>query len=281
MIRALMALPSLVRTLRASGIDNADKEAETLLLHTLNITKSALWRDDPLLDGNAQSTLARLVERRGSREPLQYILGSVDFMGIRIEVGPGVLIPRPETELMCEEAIRHLSGLDQPQVLDLCTGSGCIALAIAHAVPTSTVTGVDISPEALAYARGNAEANAVGNVRMLEGNLYAPVHGMRFDLIVSNPPYIRSAEIAMTQPEIRHWEPVAALDGGPDGLDAYREILSGAACHLNGSGLVMLELGAGQAGDVGAIARATKALKDIRVLNDYAGIERIGVYGRE
>ena len=203
------------------------------------------------------------MRRRVTREPIQYILGSIDFLGLTIKVGHGVLIPRPETELLAEEAIRFSRKDTNPpfppfskggqggiteseqsptllRFLDLCTGSGCLALALARAFPDALVYGTDSEEAAISYAEENARTNGIENVLFLKGSLFEPIEkhfavpGERpvFDIIVSNPPYIRRDDLKKLQPEVKDWEPIPALDGGEDGLDFYREIISGAGTYL-------------------------------------------------
>ncbi len=263
--------------LMAAGIGEASREAELLFLHATQIQRVALYRDNPdVPSANAEAYVA-LIKRRASREPMYYILGEVGFMGLRLRVGPGVLVPRPETELLVEEALRLIAPMRHPHVLDLCTGSGAIALAIAHALPAAELTATELSADALAYAKASARINKIDNVRFLEGHLFVPVAGMKFELIVSNPPYIPAAEIASLEPEVSVWEPREALDGGPDGLDFYREILTGALCYLDPPGIVMLELGAGQSGAVASIAASAGQYGKPEFVRDLAGHERIAI----
>jgi release factor glutamine methyltransferase len=217
-----------------------------------------------------------MLMRRTGREPLQYIIGHVDFYGLRIEVGPGVLIPRPESELVVQEALRRLAQNPSPRVLDLCTGSGCLALSIARNLAGARLYGTDLSEEALRYAEKNARLNGIANVTFLKGPLFEPVRGMRFDAVVSNPPYVKSADMESLEPEIRLWEPLNALDGGQDGLNFFREILPASPRYLEPGGLVILEMGEGQARDVEGIARAS-GLDPVSVIKDLAGVERVMV----
>ena len=198
-----------------------------------------------------------LASRRTRREPLQYIIGHVEFHGLKIKVGQGVLIPRPETELLAEEVIKAVqrsafsvqrkskdselqTSNSELRILDLCTGSGCLALAIAKHFPDAEVYGTDISKDAIKYAKENAELNGIRNVTFLKGSLFEPLSQLlthnssllTFNVIVSNPPYIRSGDILNLQPEINKWEPRNALDGGEDGLSYYRTILSEAPKYL-------------------------------------------------
>ncbi|MDH4028994.1 MAG: peptide chain release factor N(5)-glutamine methyltransferase, partial [Nitrospirota bacterium] len=160
-------------------------------------------------------------------------------------------------------------------MLDLCTGSGCLALALAKAFPDAMVYGTDISDAAIGYAIKNADINGIGNAEFLKGHLFGPLgEGRVFDLIISNPPYIRTADIPGLQPEIRDWEPGSALDGGEDGLDLYREMIPSARRYLSDDGILMLEIGAGQHDELRGMLQRY-GYSDIEVLKDYAGIERI------
>ncbi len=273
-------LKKLSALFESAGIDDATKEAEMLVAGLLGISKvDLLLKNIPLTAAQAEQ-LDALAARRASGEPMQYILGYVEFYGLTIHVGPGVLIPRPETELLVEQVIkdRGQKPEDREQgkldILDLCTGSGCIALALANNFPYAQVYGVDRSDAALKYATKNAAANSINNVRLLSGDLYSPVKGMRFDLIVSNPPYIPKDDIHTLQKEITDHEPVSALDGGIDGLDFYRRILAEAHLYLKTGGMVVLEIGIDQAKDIKQLAEDA-GFGNIRFIKDYSGIERI------
>jgi release factor glutamine methyltransferase len=279
-MRLLDAVNSSTRYLEEAGVEDAFIDAELLALHAAGIDRLTAYRENPEINQTLSARIKRLVRRRAAGEPVQYIIGSVDFLGLTIKVGKGVLIPRPETELLAQAAIRQMKDSSlftlnsSLKLLDLCTGSGCIALACAREFPGAEVYGTDISKAALAYARKNAAINGIRNARFIQGSLFGPVENIRFDLIVSNPPYIRTPEIAGLQREIREWEPVNALDGGPDGLDFYREIFLGAAGHLKERGAVIAELGFDQAEDVAKIARRS-GFSSIVITKDYAGIGRI------
>jgi len=247
--------------------------------------------NNPEVKSSDSAKVRRLLQRRLKGEPIQYIVGQIEFLGLTIKVGRGVLIPRPETELLVEEAIKAVmrnkisvaskekNALRVTQraslsVLDLCTGSGCIALSLAKEFPDAEVYGTDLSKEALVYAKKNAKANDIKNVTFLQGSLFEPVKGKAYDLITANPPYIRRSELETLQREIRDWEPISALDGGEDGMDFYRTILSSADQFLNPSGSIFLELGYDQAEAVKKIAKR-QGFNDVAVINDYAGIGRI------
>ena len=291
-MRLLDIIKSSADYLEESGVPDALPDAELLVLHAAGMERLQAYIDNPETDRGLRSKISRLIRRRATGEPLQYIIGIVDFLGLEIKVGKGVLIPRPETELLVGEAIKIAMGnrswamgkdKDTSRVthhasqffLDLCTGSGCIALALAKEFPASQVYATDISAKALAYARQNAKTNDVENVTFLKGPLFAPLKkNMAFDLITANPPYIMTSDIAGLQREVRDWEPVSALDGGEDGIDLYRKILSKASEYMKEDGCILFELGFGQAEAVAEIAERS-GFKHISIKKDFAGIERI------
>jgi len=292
-MKARSKLQTISRDLKNAGIESPDKEAEIILRDALRMNLIEIYRDNPEFTDEQMSLLDSLVRRRASREPLQYILGYVEFMGLKIQVGKGVLIPRPETELMAEYAIKVISSqlsavgsqtpithhLSPITILDLCTGSGCLALALAKEFPHAQVYGIDVSDNALSYAKRNAGSNEIDNVSFIQGNLFEPLYGRgnfapTFDLIISNPPYIRSGEIGNLPPEIKLWEPLNALDGGPDGLDHYRRIVPGARQFLRSSGMLILEIGIDCSGAIKKLFEDT-GYSGVMLVKDYAGIERI------
>ncbi len=282
-MKALIKLQELSELLSRRGIEHSDKEAELMIRHGLNMNLVDLLKDNPELDDEQSLTLDNMADRRIKREPLQYIIGHTDFLGLTIDVGPGVLIPRPETELMAEYAIKVVScqlsvvrdKAHRASILDLCTGSGCLALALAQAFQDSDVTAVDISEDALKYARKNAELNNARNVRFISGHLFDPLEkDSLFDFIISNPPYIKSQVIATLQPEINEWEPVNALDGGNDGLDFYKKIVTEARRYLKEEGMIMFELGDDCAESV-AVLFEKAGYSHVSMKEDYAGIKRI------
>ncbi len=272
-MRLLDLLRKSTDRLGAAGIEDALPDAEMLVFDAVKMERLDAYMDNPEITGADSAKAGRLIKRRIKGEPVQYIIGHVEFHGLFIRVGKGVLIPRPETELLVEEVIRTVKS-DSRTLLDLCTGTGCIALSLARQFPEAQVYGTDLSKKALEYARKNAETNRVKNVRFVQGSLFGPVKGRTFDIITANPPYIRTGEIETLQREVRDWEPVAALDGGSDGMDFYRAILASAGSHLNPGGFIFLELGYDQAEGVKEIAR-NEGFREITVINDYAGIGRI------
>jgi release factor glutamine methyltransferase len=233
---------------------------------------------DRVLAGPELETLRGMVRRRGEREPLQHIIGTAAFCGLELAVNRDVLIPRPETELLAEEAGKFLAALpgESAAVLDFGTGSGCLALFLAAKCPAARVEALDVSEAALRVAQENAvRLGLAGRVLFHLGDGFAALpDSRRFALIVSNPPYIPRAEIETLEPEVRDHDPRLALDGGPDGLDFYRRLGAEAGAYLEAGGGLMLELGHGQAGAVAALL-TEQGWTVGRVLKDYSGHERI------
>jgi len=259
--------------LAEKGVENPRLEAEWLLCEALSLDRVGLYLnfDKPLTESELASYRG-MVGRRGRREPLQYILGSQEFMGLDFQVSPAVLIPRHDTEVLVREAVQR--GADARSILDIGTGSGCVAIALAKALPGAELSSVDISGEALAVARDNAQRNGAA-VQFFQGSLFEPFSGRRFDMIVSNPPYIPAAELATLQQEVCGFEPLGALDGGADGLDFYRSISAGAPDHLHPGGWLLFEVGAGQAPRVLELLGACGFGAQSFAETDPAGIERV------
>jgi release factor glutamine methyltransferase len=221
-----------------------------------------------------------MVKRRGQREPLQHILGSTSFCGLELAVNRSALVPRPETEQLAEFAWQHLHALvaggnSASKVLDFGTGTGCLAIAIAVKVPGARVTAIDVSEEALELARANAARHNVSDcIQFLHGQGFSAVpQEARFDLIVSNPPYIPTAEIESLEPEVRDFDPRVALDGGVDGLDCYRLLSREADGFLKPDGLLMMEIGDGQAEAVSELFTGQMWIVEA-VREDYSGRQR-------
>ncbi len=219
-----------------------------------------------------------LIERRAVHVPLQHLTGEQDFMGLTFLVNKDVLVPRQDTEVLVEEAMKHLH--DGMRILDLCTGSGCILLSLLHYSNDCEGVGVDLSARALSVAGKNYEIQRTQRpdmkARFLEGNLFEGLED-RFDMIVSNPPYIKTDVIDTLMPEVREYEPVMALDGGTDGLAFYRRIAGDAGAYLNGGGMLFFEIGCEQAADVCKIMEAA-GFREVEVVKDFAGLDRV-VYG--
>ncbi len=244
--------------LAQKGVDSPRLQTELLLAHVLKVPRMQLYLnfERPLSAGELDAT-RQLVQRRGRREPLQHVIGSTSFCGLEIAVNPNVLIPRPETELLAERGWQFLKGRSGPDssgptALDFGTGSGCLAIALAHHCPAARVHALDISRAALEVARQNAARLTVSDrLEFIEGNGFAALpRDARFDLIISNPPYVPSGEIAALQPEVRDYDPRVALDGGADGLDFFRRLAAEAGPWLPPGGKLMLEFGDGQDGRV-------------------------------
>lgn len=237
-----------------AGITAARLEAQILLAHVLGCTRMQLYTgfDKPLAEAELASYRG-LIKRRLAGEPVSYLVGETEFWGLPFHVEPSVLVPRPDTETVIEVARAARPDRAAPcRLLDLCTGSGVIAVSLAREYPAAQVVATELSPAAAALARRNAARNAVADrVDVREGDLFAPVRGERFDLIAANPPYIASAVIPTLSPEVRR-EPVIALDGGPDGLAFYDRICAEAREHLAPGGAIVLEHGFDQADAVAA-----------------------------
>lgn len=259
--------------LQQAGVDNGRLDGELLLAATLGLDRVGLYLnyDRPMEPAELEG-FREFVKRRARREPLQYILGTTEFWSLPFKVTPAVLIPRPDTEILVEEALKRAD--DAPSILDVGTGSGAIAVALAHELPAAQVVAVDCSPEALAVARDNAALNGVdGRIAFQEGDLFA-LEFAEYDLVLSNPPYIPVADIPTLMPEVRDHEPRGALVGGEDGLEAYRALARQAPTLLRAQGWLLVEVGVDQAEAVAELLE-TAGLGHIAVRADYAGIPRV------
>lgn len=269
------ALTAAAASLQASGIAESRREASSLLSFILSRPGSFLFAHPEYeLTTEEQVRFDECVQRRAKREPFQYITGRQEFFGHEFEVGPGILIPRPETEILVEAAIDRLAGIELPKFLEIGVGSGCISISILYAVPTATAIGIDLSPIALETTGRNAEKHRVANRLILhKGDLFEGVSG-KFDLIVSNPPYIPEAEIAALQPEVRDFEPYSALSGGADGLDIIRRIIATAPGFMAVGGTLLIEIGFGEAEAVRGLL-APPTWENCEFVPDLQGIPRI------
>ena len=264
------------------GVDEPRLSAELLLAHALNCDRMALYTRHEQIPSLAQVTAFReMVKKRKEGVPVAYLINKAWFFSLEFLVTPDVLIPRPDTETLVEQAIRlaRASGWNQPRILDLCTGSGCIAIALAKNLPAAQLIAVDLSDKALAVARQNAETHAVAErIKFVQGNLFEPVAVLagltRFELIISNPPYIPTAQIVSLSPNVRAHEPRAALDGGSDGMDFHRRIATEAPEYLAPGGILMMEIAFDQAAGVEEILTTTGIYENIRTLRDAAGHQR-------
>ncbi|MBM4257069.1 MAG: peptide chain release factor N(5)-glutamine methyltransferase [Deltaproteobacteria bacterium] len=310
-------LTQAIASLTIHGIPNPRLDAEVLLAHALGLTRTGLYtrlQDD--VSATEDARFQQLLQRRQQREPLQYITGVQEFWSLEFQVTPDVLIPRPETELIVETVLRSLaqsqvvtqvvsreqeiqnskfkiqnSRLENsalaplfrnPQsafhILDVGTGSGCIAIALAKELLEAVVWATDISCAALAVAQKNAQRHGVAErMHFLHGDLFAPLQNQQltFDFIISNPPYIVHNDIPMLQPEVANWEPRSALDGGTDGRDFYRRLLSESSTYLRPGGHLVMEIGHGQGADVLQLARQQRHFSASSCLLDYEGRERV------
>ncbi len=266
--------------------ERARRDTETLLLHALrkNAPETNLaWliaHDGEPLAPDAADTFCDLVERRLFGEPIQYITGDAEFYGLPFHVNRDVLIPRPETEHLVEKAIALAAEFARPRIVDVGTGSGAIAVALAHALPFAEITATDISPAALAVAKENAAGNGVADrVRFHEGDLLEPVAGEQFDIVVSNPPYVPESDRNTLHQEVRNFEPGHALFAGADGLDIYRRLIPAAFGALLSGGVVALEIGYGQQETIRALLAGT-GFSGIEFADDLQKIPRVSVARR-
>lgn len=263
----------------AKGIDNPRLDAEVLLSHILGKDRLYLYTnfDQPLTPAELAG-YRDAVKQRARRAPVAYITGCKEFMGLDFAVGPAVLIPRPDTEILVEAVLDRLAAGPEPHIADLGTGSGAIIVSILTKLKTARGMAVDISPAALATARENAGRHGVlPRLTLHQGDLFAPLAGCRFDAILSNPPYIPDGDIAGLSAEVRQ-EPRLALAGGTDGLNFYRRIVAGGADYLQAGGFIAVEVGMNQARPVAALADTASRLTAAAIIKDYAGIERVVVF---
>ena len=262
--------------LREAGVDNPRLDARLLFEHAKAIEMSAL-----VAKGRLPDIFTSLIARRAAREPLAYITGHKEFWSLDFAVGPGVLIPRPDTETLIETALRLYPGKSATlSILDLGTGSGCLLIAALKEFPSAHGVGIDSSPDALAWARRNLAAHRLEDRASLIETGWLEEASPGFDLILANPPYIPTAEIAGLAPEVAAHEPRAALDGGPDGLAPYRALAPRIARLLAPSGHALLEIGQGQ-GDAVATLLAAAGLEVPAINPDLAGIARVVVAKRD
>lgn len=259
-----------------NNLESPSFQAKQLLLHhfDLNTTQLFLQKNQPVSSESKLADLHRDAEKIAAGEPLQYIIGQWEFMGRPFLVGPGVLIPRPETEMLCQLALAFLDSRDQTGVLfDLCAGTGCVGLTIAASCPQVQVYLFEKSPAALHYCRQNAALHSLQNVQVIPHDIFEEYDlGCMADVILSNPPYIETAALPGLQLQVQK-EPAMALDGGPDGLDFYRTIANGWLCHLRQGGFLAVEHGEGQSGDV--MALLSPGVESLQMHRDLAGHDRV------
>ena len=276
-------LQEIIRALKKAGIECAEAEARQLACHVLSCDLSYLiLHSREEIDDKVLLASAALINERCKGRPLQYVLGTASFYGIDIAVDERVLIPRPETELLAERAIAELKERPFPKVMDLCTGSGAIAAAVAANVPNVKVIATELSPRAFMLARVNLRPYA--NVKVLRGDLFEALESkdsdpstkdIPFDAILTNPPYIPSGAIAGLAPEVKDHEPHMALDGGKDGLDIIKRIIAEAPAHLKPSGFLLMEIGDDQADAVMDLVLSSGAYRSASIIKDLAQKDRM------
>lgn len=267
----------------SKGVESPRLDAEVLLSHILQKERIYLYVhfDEPL-EAPELERFREMIKKRIQRIPVAYIIGEREFMGLCFHVSPAVLIPRPDTEILVEAAIERLKKTGGQRFADIGTGSGAIALSVVHYLPESAACAVDLSAEALAVARENADQLGLSErVEFFCGDLYQPVKTRRFDAILSNPPYIPKADIAGLEPEVREFEPFSALDGGADGLDFYRRLVKEGEELLLPGGFMAFEVGIYQAQEVAALANASQSLGHAEILQDYSGIDRVVILWKQ
>jgi release factor glutamine methyltransferase len=266
-----------VEHLTKHGSDAPRLEAEVLLAHARGCQRIQLYtRYDERLGDDERATMRDLVKRRANHEPVAYLVGHREFFALDFRVTPDVLVPRPETETLVLESIERLRDHAGPRILDLCTGSGCVAVTLARQLPRAAIVAVDVSAAACAIARENAERHAVGaRLVILEGDLFEPLEANdRFDAIVANPPYVTETEFETLAPDVRLHEPRLALVAGTDGLDIVRRILAASPSRLVPGGRVLLEVDPGQVDAVIELATG-HGLVDVESVKDANGDRRV------
>ena len=270
--------------LRTYDIDTPRLDAEVILAHTLQVSRSCLYsRLQDTVSASQKNDFQQFLARRARREPVAYITGHQEFWSLAFQVSPCVLIPRPDTEIVVETALRLLASPQTaaPHILDIGTGSGCIAVALATELPHATIWAVDRTQEILSLARRNADSHQVNQrLTFYCGDMLAPVTPGTpfFDLIVTNPPYIAPQVLDTLEPEVREWEPRAALDGGADGLDFYHRLLYDSPGYLRPGGWLVAEIGEDQKDAVLQLGQKKHHLRFRTCRQDYAGRDRVVVF---
>lgn len=293
----ILAIVTVIEVIKKSaeflakkGVESPRLDSELIVANVLGIQRLQLYLNfDKIIPSEKAEVIKEMLIKRGKRIPLQHILGSVGFYSVNIKIDRRALIPRPETELLVENAVLLLKGIESPSVLDFGTGSGCIGIAIAKHIPDAKITAIDISKDALELARENARINNVDDrIEFVQGdgflvfsqkeglvlNKFKPKTATLFDAIVSNPPYIPTEEIARLQPEVRDYDPLIALDGGRDGLDVIRILSHESGSFLKQNGFLAAEIGAGQSDNVLKIMEQNH-WKIESIIKDYNKINRI------
>jgi release factor glutamine methyltransferase len=261
--------------LASAGIEGSLLEARLLVAEASNLSVAEVYaRPERTLRADIFADILSLAERRERREPLAYVLGRKEFHGRSFEVNEHVLVPRPETETLVEIALQRIGGFERPRILDVGTGSGCIAVTLALELPAASVVATDVSDGALRMARRNAIRLGAVGVRFLRCDLLSAIPRQGLEMVIANPPYIPSSEIDGLMPEIRDHEPRTALDGGEDGLRFHRRLVAQASGALVPGGRLLLETAMGQACSVRAMV-AERGYTDVEITKDLAGIGRV------
>lgn len=268
-------LKTAAEILAKSGINEPRRQAVSLLALALNKDRTFLIAHPEYEPGPGEQALFdEFLARRSAREPLQYIRGTQEFYGLEFEVAPGVLIPRPETEILVENSISLLADKEGPIFCEVGTGSGCIGISILHEAPAASAVGLDISGPALDLTQKNAQKHGVSDrLRLLRSDVFSAIAGEKFDLIVSNPPYIPKAEYDVLQPEVRDFEPETALTDGGSGLSIIERIAQDSPAFLKPGGFLLMEIGFGQAEKVAKIFNADP-WQSFEILPDLQSIPR-------
>lgn len=264
------------KKLREAGVAQPERETASLLMFALHRDRTFLIaHNDYELTARELSSFKSCISRRANREPFQHIVGKQEFYGLDFKVTSDVLIPRPETELLVETAIEILRDSENPRFCEIGTGSGCVAVSVLHELQNARALATDISEPAINIATRNARSNGVSElIEFVTSDVFEAVDEQRFDVILSNPPYIPSSDIAALQPEVRDFDPLIALTDGGDGLSIIQRIIGESPKHLNAGGFLLLEIGFGQAGKVAAMFDE-KVWGEVNFLSDLQGIERV------
>jgi len=280
-VKAIDKVREIAAVLKEKKLDYPEKLSQDLVCKILKIDRVKLYTENPDINEESLESINSMVNRLLLNEPFQYILGEVDFYNIKVRVGEGVLIPRPETEILVDEVIKRKEYIMKigRNILDICTGSGCIAIALAKNIPDCKVYASDISEKAIFYAKENKILNSVDNVYFVSGDLFKPFKLDSFACITANPPYISKDEINSLPPNIRKYEPGIALNGGKEGLQFYKRIIKEVKKYILKNGLIFLELGINQAKYVCNMAE-NEGLDIVDAVKDLAGIERVMILKR-
>jgi release factor glutamine methyltransferase len=281
MITIHQVLLDAVAILKKNNIKTPRLDGEVILAHLLDCKRiDLILKHDEVLDKEQEREYIKRINLRAQGMPVQYITGNQEFMGLDFHVTPDVLIPRPDTEILVEEAIQEASLMDKPLIIvEIGTGSGAIALSLAHYIKDAQVHTIDISPKAIAIAKKNAKKLSLEEkVVFYHGDLLSPIEGIlegKVDLLVSNPPYIPSKDILNLQREVKDFEPLLALDGGEEGLDFYERIIDQGLGYLSNQGKIIFEIGYDQGEKVSSILKRKKIFKEINIIKDLGGLDRV------